>query len=135
MGGIHVEYTGDLHCKAVHGPSGSVITTDAPKDNHGKGEDFSPTDLVAAALGACILSVMGLRARSLNIDISGATASVEKEMANHPVRRIQKLGVIVRMPRQLDSNAREQLEAAAQTCPIHKSMHPDVQMPIEFVWG
>jgi len=132
---IRIEYQGDLHCKAVHGPSGTVLTTDAPKDNQGRGESFSPTDLVAAALGSCILSMMGILARAQSIDISGTTAMVEKEMVNTPVRRIQKLAVKIHVPHQLGDEQKKKLENAAHTCPVHKSMHPDVQMPIEFTWG
>ena len=132
---IQMEYQGDLHCKVVHGPSGTVLTTDAPKDNQGRGESFSPTDLVAAALGSCILSVMGIMARSLKLDISGTTAIVDKEMATAPVRRIQKLTVRVHVPHHLTPDHKLRLERAAHTCPVHKSMHPDVQMPISFTWG
>ncbi|MFT4112572.1 OsmC family protein, partial [Silvibacterium sp.] len=78
MVSIAVEYQGELHCKAVHGPSGNELTTDAPKDNQGRGESFSPTDLVATALGSCMLTVMGIMARTLNVEIAGATANVEK---------------------------------------------------------
>jgi putative redox protein len=135
MTSVTIEYQGDLHCKAVHNLSGTVLTTDAPRDNHGKGESFSPTDLVATALGSCILSVMGLKARGLNVDISGATAAVDKEMANAPARKIKKITVKVRVPHMLSTEHRQALEAAAYTCPVHKSMHPDVEMPIEIVWG
>jgi putative redox protein len=119
----------------VHGPSGTELTTDAPKDNQGRGETFSPTDLVAAALGSCILSVMGIMARSLNIDISGSTATVDKEMANAPVRRIQMLIVKIYVPHLLSDEDKLRLEDAAHRCPVHKSMHPDIEMPIEFGWG
>jgi putative redox protein len=132
---IKIEYQGDLHCQAVHGPSGTALTTDAPKDNQGLGESFSPTDLVATALGSCILTVMGIMARSLEIDITGTTATVEKEMATAPVRRIHKLAVKIHVPHNLAEEQRLKLERAAHTCPVHKSLHPDVQMPIEFIWG
>ena len=99
MTSVTIEYQGDLHCKATHELSGTVLTTDAPRDNHGKGESFSPTDLVATALGSCILSVMGIKARHLKLDISGASAIVDKEMANVPVRRIKRITVKVRIPR------------------------------------
>jgi putative redox protein len=132
---IRIEYQGDLHCQAVHGPSGTALTTDAPKDNQGRGESFSPTDLVATALGSCVLTVMGIAARSHKIDISGTTATVEKEMANAPVRRIQKLAVKIHVPHQLSGECKQRLENAAHACPVHKSIHPDVQMPIEFTWG
>lgn len=135
MVSIRMEYQGDLHCQAVHGPSGTVLTTDAPKDNQGRGESFSPTDLVATALGTCILSVMGIMARTLKIDMSGATATVDKEMATVPTRKIQKLAVKIHVPAALTDEQKQKLERAAHTCPVHKSMHPDVQMPIEFTWG
>ncbi len=135
MVAIQLEYQGDLHCKAVHGPSGTVITTDAPKDNQGRGESFSPTDLVATALGSCILTVMGIMARSLNIDIDGTTATVEKEMADAPARMIHRLMVKIHVPHQVNEEHRQRLEKAAHACPVHKSLHPDVQKPIEFTWA
>lgn len=135
MVAIQLEYQGDLHCRAVHGPSGSILTTDAPKDNQGRGESFSPTDLVATALGSCILTVMGITARSLKIDIAGTTATVEKEMVNAPVRMIQRLSVKVHVPHPVSEVHRQTLEKAAHTCLVHQSLHPDVQKPIEFTWG
>jgi putative redox protein len=134
MVAIQLEYQGELHCKAVHGPSGAELNTDAPKDNQGRGESFSPTDLVAAALGSCMLTVMGIMARTLEIDITGATASVEKEMTPPP-RRIERLAVKIHVPQSISAENRVKLERAAHTCPVHKSLHPDVQMPIEFTWG
>lgn len=135
MVSIQLEYQGDLHCKATHGPSGVELATDAPKDNQGRGESFSPTDLVATALGSCMLTIMGIAARTLNIDISGATASVHKEMTATPPRRIERLTVRIRVPRVPSAADREKLERAAHTCPVHRSLHPDVQIPIEFTWG
>jgi putative redox protein len=135
MVNIQVEYQGDLHCKATHGPSGAELSTDAPTDNQGRGESFSPTDLVATALGTCMLTVMGIMARTLNIDIMGATAAVDKEMTATLPRRIQRLTVRIHVPRSLSSAEKEKLERAAHTCPVHKSLHPDVQIPIEFTWG
>ncbi len=132
---IQFEYQGDLHCRAIHGPSGSELNTDAPKDNQGRGEGFSPTDLVATALGTCMLTVMGIAARTLNIDISGATATVEKEMTAAPPRRIESLTVRIRVPQSISAENRQKLERAAHTCPVHKSLHPDIQTPIEFTWG
>jgi putative redox protein len=132
---IHMKYQGDLHCQIVHGPSGTILNTDAPADNHGNAESFSPTDLVAAALGSCILTVIGIKAQSLKIDISGSTAIVEKEMLNHPVRRIRNMGVKIHIPHSIPASERRLLEDAAHTCPVHKSMHPDLEMPIEFTWG
>ncbi|SNT40172.1 putative redox protein [Granulicella rosea] len=135
MVAIEIEYQGDLHCEAVHGPSGTKLNTDAPKDNQGRGESFSPTDLVATALGSCILSVMGIMARTLDIDIAGATASVTKEMTSSAPRRIERLAVTIRVPKPVTEENRTKLERAAHTCPVHKSLHPDVQMPIQFIWG
>jgi putative redox protein len=135
MVAIELEYEGDLHCRAVHGPSGTVLTTDAPKDNQGRGESFSPTDLVATALGSCILSVMGIMASTLAVDITGTTATVEKEMATSPIRRIGSLAVTIHVPHHISEGHRQRLERAAHTCPVHKSLHPDVQMPIQFTWA
>lgn len=132
---IHAEYQGDLHCTAVHGPSRAELTTDAPTDNQGRGESFSPTDLVATALGTCMLTVMGILARTLNLDIAGATATVEKEMTSTAPRRIQSLTVKIHVPQALSAEDRLKLERAAHTCPVHKSLHPDIHTPIEFTWG
>src|SRR5580698_2627335 len=132
---VEVSYEGDLHCRVIHGPSGTVLSTDAPLDSHGKGESFSPTDLVATALGTCILTVMGIAARSMQIDLRGARAVVRKEMTAKPVRRIALLAVTIEVPLVLGETQCKQLIAAAMTCPVHKSLHPDVQTPIEFNWG
>lgn len=132
---IHLVYQGELRCLAEHGPSGATLETDAPKDNHGKGENFSPTDLVATALGSCILTVMGIAARAMDIDLSGARVSVRKEMATNPIRRIGKLEVTVNIPLALEEAQKQKLIDIAHTCPVHQSLHPDVQMPIQFSWG
>ena len=134
MVAIQLEHQGDLHCKAVHGPSGSELDTDAPRDNQGKAETFSPTDLVATALGSCMLTVMGIMARTLNIDIAGATATVEKEMSTAPPRMIASLAVRIHVPHSLSPENKQKLERAAHTCPVHKSLHPDVKSPITFTW-
>jgi putative redox protein len=135
MVAIQLEYQGDLHCKAVHGPSGTELGTDAPKDNQGKGESFSPTDLVATALGSCMLTVMGIMARTLSVDIAGTTATVEKEMTAAAPRRIASLAVKIHVPHSISAEDQQKLERAAHTCPVHKSLHPEVQSPIEFTWG
>lgn len=135
MVSIQLEYQGDLHCRALHGPSGTELSTDAPKDNQGKGESFSPTDLVATALGACILTILGIQARTLGINIDGTTATVDKEMTATPPRMIQRLTVKIHVPHAIDAATRIKLERAAHTCPVHKSLHPDVEKPIEFTWG
>ena len=135
MVAIAMEYLGDLHCKAVHGPSNIALETDAPKDNQGRGESFSPTDLVATAMGTCILTTMGIMARTLGLDIAGSTATVEKVMTSAPPRMIQSLATRIHVPHDLSPENRTKLERAAHTCPVHKSLHPDVQKPLEFTWG
>jgi putative redox protein len=135
MVAIQLEYQGELSCKAVHGPSGTELNTDAPKDNQGRGESFSPTDLVATALGSCMLTVMGIMARTLEIDITGTAANVEKEMTATPPRMIASLKVKIHVPHAISPENKLKLERAAHTCPVHKSLHPDVQTPIEFTWG
>ncbi len=129
---ISVVYGGDLHCRLTHGPSGKELTTDAPKDNMGKGESFSPTDLVAAALGSCMMTIMGIYARRHGIDLAGTSVEVTKEMIPEPERRIGKLSVIFKMARGIDPRHRPALERASFTCPVHKSIHPDIQVPATF---
>ena len=132
---MQVVYKGEKHCELTHGPSGSVIETDAPKDNNGRGEKFSPTDLMGAALGSCVLTTMAIMAEkdSGTIDLRGARARVVKEMNPNP-RRIARLPVEVEMPKGIKPEDRKRLEAAAHTCPVHRSLHPDVQAPITFVY-
>ena len=132
---IQIEYSGDLHCSATHGPSGTALSTDAPKDNQGRGESFSPTDLVATALGTCILTTMGIVARNHGIDMTGATAVVEKDMTAVPTRRIGSLATKFHKPHDVADEHKQRLERAAHTCPVHKSLHPDVHAPIDFTWG
>jgi putative redox protein len=132
---IDLVYRGELRCEATHGPSRTKLYTDAPVDNHGKGESFSPTDLVATALGACMLTIMGIYAKRHEIDLTGTTVTVLKEMAQAPVRRIAKLTTEIRVPISKDHPHREALERAAFTCPVHQSLHPDVEKPVTFVWG
>ena len=135
MVSIQMEYEGDLHCKAVHGPSSTEFKTDAPKDNQGRGESFSPTDLVATALGTCILTTMGILARTLGLELAGTTASVQKEMTMGTPRRIASLSTKIHVPHQLSPEDQQKFMRAAHSCPVHKSLHPDVQAPIEFTWG
>ncbi len=134
MVAIQLEYQGDLHCKAMHGPSKTELFTDAPLDNQGRGASFSPTDLVATALGTCMLTVMGIMARTLDIDITGTTAVVEKEMTTAQPRMIASLTVQIRVPHSVSPENKLKLERAAHTCPVHKSLHPDVHAPISFNW-
>ncbi len=129
---VNIVYQGQLHCEATHGPSGVVIQTDAPRDNMGKGESFSPTDLVATALGSCILTVMGIAARKLDIDLSGVAVKVRKEMLSSPVRRIGRLEVEVNFPMLVSAEHKKALEHAAHTCPVHQSLNPGIDIPIKF---
>ncbi len=132
---INGKYQGDLHCSARHGPSGSVLATDAPKDNQGRGEAFSPTDLVATALGTCMATLMGLFAERHHIDLKGMRIAVTKEMASQPTRRIGRLTTEVWVPLPRSLPEREALERAALTCPVHHSLHPDVEKPVTFHWN
>lgn len=129
---ISMIYEGGLHCRLTHGPSRNEISTDAPKDNQGKGEAFSPTDLVASALGACILTTMAIYANRHGVELAGARSEVIKEMVTEPARRIGKITVAIYMPAGVPIDQRPVLERVGNSCPVHKSLHPDVQMPITF---
>lgn len=130
----NIVYKGSLRCEATHGPSGQTIFTDAPKDNMGKGEAFSPTDLVGAALGACMLTIIGIVGKKSNIAVDDAKAHVTKEMTTEGVRRIKKLAVTITFPKNYSDKEKKLLENAALTCPVHKSLHPDVESPVQFVY-
>lgn len=132
---IDIQYQGNLRCEAKHGPSGAVLLTDAPKDNQGQGAAFSPTDLVATALGTCMVTIMGIIAQRDNIDLSGTTIHVVKEMTPSPPRRIASLAVKIHVPGALTPEQQQKMKNAAMTCPVHKSLHPDVEIPIEFIFG
>jgi putative redox protein len=126
-----VSYEGGLRCRSQHSESGTIVLTDAPKDNQGQGESFSPSELLALSLGSCILSIMGIAARSMDTDIAGATAILTKEMANGP-RRIVRLAVDVRVPGNFNERQRAKLEAAAHACPVHNALKIDA--PITIAW-
>jgi len=134
---MDIRYRGELRCEATHGPSKQTIATDAPVDNGGKGEAFSPTDLVSAALGACILTIMGIVAKRMGIDIEGTQVRVTKEMVANPVRRIGAIAVTVTLPvgLALSEEAKKQLEQAGATCPVKQSLHPDVRVNLSFVYA
>jgi putative redox protein len=133
---MDIRYEGDLRCAATHGPSRDTLTTDAPVDNGGKGAAFSPSDLVATALGACMVTLMGLVAKRTGLDLNGTRVHVVKEMVSEPVRRIGTLAVTVTLPpgRAFSAADREKLERAAKTCPVKQSLHPDVNVRMEFVY-
>lgn len=132
---ITVTYQGNLRCDAQHGPSKARLTTDAPLDNQGKGESFSPTDLVATALGTCMLTIMGIVAERHAIALQGATIKVEKHMVADPARRIGRLPVTITVPGKLDEKQRKLLMAAAEGCPVHKTLGDRVEMPITWNWA
>ena len=132
---INTTYLGDLRTESEHAPSGTRLTTDAPVDNQGKGEFFSPTDLVASSLGSCMLTIMGIVAQRHDWSIEGATAEVRKVMTESPTRRIQRLEVTLRIPgSDLDERARTILVRAAETCPVHATLGTNVEMPIDIRW-
>ena len=132
---IQIEYQGELRCRAVHGPSGCEVITDAPTDNQGKGESFSPTDLEATALATCMLTIMGIAASKGGWDIAGTTCRIEKGMVADPKRRIGSLLAHIHVPVELDPEARATLEQAARECPVNLSVHPDIDRPVTFTWG
>ena len=126
-------YLGDLKTELRHGPSGAVLTTAAPVDNQGDGSSFSPTDLAAASLGACMLTLLGIVAQRDGIDLDGLTFRLEKHMESNP-RRIGAVPVTIQMPPGLSADQRRKLENAALTCPVHKSLAEGVDKPVEFVY-
>ncbi len=130
---ISIEYTGGLHCRAVHGPSSAKIETDAPTDNQGKGEAFSPTDLVGTALGTCIATTMAIVAERHEVDLLGLTVQVSKEMSDAP-RRIGRLTTEVHVPLPADHPQREVLEKAALGCPVHRSLAAEMERRTKFFW-
>ncbi|MGA2662568.1 MAG: OsmC family protein [Verrucomicrobiota bacterium] len=133
---IDIVYQGALRCGVTHGPSKQTLETDAPVDNGGKGAAFSPTDLVAAAMGTCMATIMGIVARRDQLDLEGLKIEVLKEMVADPVRRIGALQTRLIFPRgkRYSPADRAKLEAAARTCPVKQSLHPDVKVPVDFVY-
>lgn len=129
-----VTYLGDLRTESTHLKSGNSFFTDAPTDNNGKGEAFSPTDTVATGLASCMITVMGIKAREMGVDMTGTTAHVTKTMASEP-RRISKIEVVLEFPFEADDKTRKILERIANTCPVHYSLHPDIEKDITFNWN
>jgi uncharacterized OsmC-like protein len=134
MVSITGEYQGELHCSAAHGPSGNALVTDAPKDNQGRGEAFSPTDLVATGYATCIATTMAIAARRHGVDIAGLRFEVTKEMSADAPRRISRLTARIRLPPAARRVPQGLLEKAAHTCPVHESLAPSVERVIELVW-
>ncbi|MCP5557715.1 MAG: OsmC family protein [Verrucomicrobiaceae bacterium] len=132
---ISVRYEGELRCAAIHGPSDQALVTDAPVDNHGRGESFSPTDLVATALATCMATVIGIKAQQKGLDVTGMTVTVEKHMSQDSPRRIERLPLVITLPLPEDHPDRRLLEATALACPVHHSVHPDIDKPVTFIWN
>lgn len=135
MVSISLTYEGDLHCEATHEPSGSKIGTDAPKDNEGLGRTFSPTDLVASGLAACMMTVIGIVAKRRELDLTGARCQVEKHMVADPDRRIGRLPVRFEMPAGIGDEDRAALERAAMACPVKRSLDPRIEVPVTWTWA
>lgn len=129
-----VKYLGNLRTENEHLQSGNKFITDAPIDNNGKGEAFSPTDTVATGLANCMMTVMGIKAQELQVNMDGTTAMVTKTMAADP-RRISKIEVVLNFPAGIDDKSRKILENTGRTCPVLYSLHTDIEKVIEFNWG
>lgn len=128
-----VTYLGNLRTSSIHLASGSEIISDAPVDNHGRGESFSPTDTVANALASCMFTVMGIKARDLDVDFKNATAEVTKIMGTDP-RRITEIHVTFNMNISVSEKDKTILERTAMTCPVFNSLHPDIKKEVVFNW-
>ncbi len=133
MATSNITYVGDLRTVCIHLQSGTQILTDAPTDNHGKGEAFSPTDLVATALGSCMVSIMGIKSKDLDVDLKDSTVSITKIMQAEP-RKIAKIEVILNMSIETSEKNKTILERAAMTCPVLLSLHPDIEKDVVFNW-
>lgn len=125
-------YIGQLRCKATHGPSKTELITDAPTDNHGRGESFSPTDLVVTALATCQITTIGIAVEKEGINLDGTKVYAEKHMSTDPPRRIMKIVVRLDFPAGISKSQRGRIERIAQTCPVAKSIHPDIQVDQAF---
>lgn len=131
---MEVEYTGGLRTRARHQLSGNELETDAPPDNEGRGERFSPTDLVATAAASCAMTIMGILARRKGFSIDGARAKIEKHMTSQPVRRIGRIVIDIQMPPDVPPSEHEALDRAAHTCPVLRSLSSDVQVDLTLRW-
>jgi uncharacterized OsmC-like protein len=131
---IQIDYQGELRCEARHGPSSTSLGTDAPVDNEGKGESFSPTDLLATSLGTCMATTMGIAARRKEVDLGGMKIRVEKHMSADQPRRVSKLAVEITMPLSEDHPEGKLFQSTAHGCPVNHSLHPDIEVPIVWNW-
>lgn len=132
---INITYEGNLQCHATHAPSGQSLQTDAPVDNNGRGETFSPTDLVATALGSCMATVIAIMARRKEIKLDGMTVRVRKFMSTAPPRRIRRLEVDISLPIPSTHPDARLFECAACACPVHQGLHPDIEIEIRWSWA
>ena len=131
---IKLTYEGDLHCSAIHQPSGNILVTDAPLDNNGRGQAFSPTDLVATALGSCMATVIGIVAKRKELTVEGMTVTVRKFMSEDLPRRIKRLELDLDIPLSSSHPDRKLLEGAANGCPVHHSIHPEIEVVMNWHW-
>jgi putative redox protein len=134
MVSISIDYEGDLRCTLQHGPSANTVQTDAPVDNNGKGESFSPTDLCASALGSCIATIIGMQMQALGVDLKGMRIEVRKEMSKKLPRRISRLETEVWLPIAVSEAHKEKIQKAASNCPVHHSLHAEIEKPVTFHW-
>ena len=134
MSKANIVYQNNLRTETEHIASGEKIITDAPVDNNGKGEAFSPTDLVATALGSCMITIMAISANKYDIDMSGTNASVKKIMGSDP-RRISEISIDINMNKNIEEKDRKRLERSSLTCPVHRSLHPDLEKKIRFIYS
>ena len=134
MSRVNIVYQNNLRTETEHIASGEKIITDAPVDNNGKGEAFSPTDLVATALGSCMITIMAISSNKYDIDMSGTNASVKKIMGSDP-RRISEISIDINMNKNIEEKDRKRLERSALTCPVHRSLHPDLEKKIRFIYS
>ena len=131
---IKLFYEGELHCSATHTPSGNALVTDAPLDNNGRGQAFSPTDLLATALGSCMATVIGIVAKRKEIAVEGMAVTVRKYMSDDQPRRVIRLELDLQMPLPAAHPDRKLLESAARGCPVHHSIHPDIEVVMNWIW-
>jgi uncharacterized OsmC-like protein len=131
---IKLSYEGDLHCSVVHSPSGNTLVTDAPVDNNGRGQAFSPTDLVATALASCMATVIGIVAKRKEIAVEGMTVVARKFMSGDQPRRVSRLELDLDIPLPASHPDRRILESAARGCPVHHSIHPDIEVVMNWKW-
>ena len=132
---VHMKmvYRGEKHCDLTHGPSGILISTDAPKDNHGRGEAFSPTDLLTASLASCILTTMAIHSEKDGVDLKGAHASFTKEMTTSP-RRVGHIAIELHLPTKVSPDWQTKFQDIVRTCPVARSLHEDVRVDVSLIY-